>query len=71
MGPASDEGHDECAAEDTVQAFVDGSLGDDARRSFERHVDACGGCRMLLAEVGRALSRSNVPQCAPRETRQR
>jgi serine/threonine protein kinase len=44
-----------CLAESTVHAFVDDALPETARRAAEEHIDACSGCRALLAELGRAL----------------
>jgi anti-sigma factor RsiW len=38
--------------DDTLAAYVDGSLGTARRAAVDEHVDHCGLCRRLLAAVG-------------------
>jgi anti-sigma factor RsiW len=40
--------------DDTLAAYVDGSLGSARRAEVDEHVDRCGPCRRLLAAVGAA-----------------
>jgi hypothetical protein len=41
-------------------AFLDGTLASGEARRVEEHIDACGECRALLAEIGRSLASSKA-----------
>ena len=47
-----------CLDENTIQAFVEGLLGDDARGRAESHIDGCRDCRVLLGEAVRQIEHS-------------
>jgi hypothetical protein len=42
-----------CLDENVVIEFLEGVLPEPAHAAVERHVDACGGCRRLLADLAR------------------
>jgi hypothetical protein len=62
MTPASPQISDApCAGTNTIAALLAG--GSDA--ALEAHLDTCDGCRRLVAELGRGLSRLGAtPGCA-------
>jgi anti-sigma factor RsiW len=51
-----------CLDDDTLAAYVDGSLAIARRAAVDEHVDRCGPCRRLLAAVGAS---DDGPEPAP------
>jgi serine/threonine-protein kinase len=45
-----------CAGDNTVAALLAGGLDRSSARALELHLDACPGCRQLVADLGRGLS---------------
>jgi serine/threonine protein kinase len=55
-----------CIGENTIVAWVDGSLAEDERVGVEAHVAGCPHCRAVLSEVGRSsLVDGAIPAAAP------
>jgi tRNA A-37 threonylcarbamoyl transferase component Bud32 len=57
-GDVGESSNADCLREETVMAFLDGTLASEDARRVEEHIDACGECRALLAEMGRSLAPS-------------
>jgi tetratricopeptide (TPR) repeat protein len=45
-----------CLADNTLLEYLHGDLGSDREVEVRRHVAGCGSCRLLLAEVARAVT---------------
>ena len=53
-----------CPDEETLLAFVDGTLAPTRRAQVEEHIDACTTCALLLADAARDLTQLPVPDDA-------
>jgi anti-sigma factor RsiW len=54
--------------DETLAAYVDGSLESARRAAVDEHIDRCGPCRRLLAAVGATDDAgAPVPQPTPEE----
>jgi hypothetical protein len=47
-----------CPDEDTYARLLEGRLGDDERHEVELHLDQCGSCSLLLAEIAKVYGAS-------------
>jgi anti-sigma factor RsiW len=54
--------------DDTLAAYVDGSLSSARRAAVDEHVDRCGSCRRLLAAVGAAGDLEERPALRTEQT---
>lgn len=55
-----------CPSDNALAQLVDGKLDDIARVTIERHLDACGGCSELVAELAQMLSSTSARRPAER-----
>jgi len=54
-----------CLDDNTVAAFMDGTLSPEARLEVERHVESCAACRQLLAALMRSDAEALTPSVGP------